>query len=65
MGPTLQKTPAHLVFQGFLGIQPRFRVWKRLRVGGHPFGADVDAKRRCSHQHFEGRPVVSDRVGAG
>ena len=39
-------------------------VWKRLRVGGHHSRVDVEAKRRCLHQHDEGMPVY-DRAGTG
>ena len=39
-------------------------VWKRLRVGGHHSGVDVEAKGRCLHQHDEGTPV-HDRAGTG
>ena len=30
----------------------------------HP-GVDVEAKRRCLHQHDEGMPAVHDRAGIG
>ena len=41
-----RKTPAHLVRRGIWGIQPRPRVWKRLRVRDHLCGDHVDAKTR-------------------
>ena len=36
-----------------------------MRVGGHHPGANVDAQRRCLHQHDEGMPAVHDRAGVG
>ena len=60
-----RKTPAHLVRHGILGIQPRPRVWKRLRVQDHLCGDYADAKGRRVHQDDEASAPVQDRTGVG
>ena len=58
-------TLAHLVRHGILGIQPRPRVWKRLRVQDHLCGDHADVKARRVHQDDEAYAPVQDRTGVG
>ena len=60
-----RKTPAHLVKHGILGIQPRPRVWKRLKVQDHVSGDRADAKARRVHQDDEPCVPLQDKTGIG
>ena len=60
-----RKTPVHLVRHCILGIQPRPRIWKRLRVQDHISRDRADAKASRVHQDDEAFDSVQDRTGVG
>ena len=57
-----RKNPAHEAFHGVERVQPRSRVWKRLKVSDSSL---VSEKERHQHVHLPVGAPVQERVGVG